>query len=97
MSSGRASWCDLILMLGRSQMARRFKNLTTLDQQPIDPSIAFTASTASATSLTPGLSPSVKKAKARAKRDPVVFPVPTAPGFFESEPTRDFVGGFLTK
>jgi nuclear RNA export factor len=82
------------------QIARRFAKLTTLDQQPIDPSIAFAASNSGGVGgLTPGLSPSVKsqKSKAKAKREPLVFPVPTAPGFFESEPTRDFVGAFLTK
>jgi nuclear RNA export factor len=78
-------------------MARRFATLTTLDQQPIDPDIAFKAAEQSA-KLTPGLSPSIKSATAKKKqRDPIVFPVPVTGGFFESEPTRDFVGGFLTK
>ncbi|KAM0793164.1 hypothetical protein ACM66B_000638 [Microbotryomycetes sp. NB124-2] len=83
------------------QMARRFATLTTLDQQPIDPAIAFQAKTSGASvgSLTPGLSPSVKKekSKSRSKREPIVFPLPIAPGFFESEPTRDFVAGFLSQ
>ncbi|KAK4058100.1 nuclear mRNA export, poly(A)+RNA binding protein [Microbotryomycetes sp. JL221] len=83
------------------QVARRFARLTTLDQQPIDPSIAFQAkaSGSGVGGLTPGLSPSVKKERSKAKthRQPIVFPLPVAPGFFESEPTRDFVAGFLSK
>lgn len=83
------------------QMARRFATLTQLDQQPIDPAIAFQAKTTGTGvgGLTPGLSPSVKKdkAKSRARREPVVFPLPIAAGFFESEPTRDFVAGFFIK
>ncbi|KAK4054836.1 nuclear mRNA export, poly(A)+RNA binding protein [Microbotryomycetes sp. JL201] len=83
------------------QMARRFANLTQLDQKPIDPAIAFQAKTSgsSVSSLTPGLSPSVKKEKSkpRSKREPIVFPLSIAPGFFESEPTRDFVAGFLSQ
>lgn len=97
LSHNRRPDSDSTLFDSSSQMARRFATLTTLDQQPIDPNIAFKAAEQSA-KLTPGLSPSIKSATAKKKqRDPIVFPVPVTGGFFESEPTRDFVGGFLTK
>jgi len=87
----------------RREMAKRFATLRTLDQSPLDPSIAFQVTQArqSGTDLPegPGLSSKVKseKAKAAAKREPVVFPLELKDGFFESDGARDFVGGFLAK
>lgn len=78
------------------QIARRFATLRTLDQKPLDPAIAFISSAQSAPNGPPGLSAGAKKA-GRVKRDPVIFPVPISPGFFDSEGTRDFVGGFLSQ
>ncbi|GAA5962102.1 hypothetical protein JCM3765_005521 [Sporobolomyces pararoseus] len=87
------------------EMAKRFATLQTLDQAPLDPSIAFQVTQArqSGTALPddvgPGLSSKVKseKAKAASKREPVVFPLEIKGGFFESDGARDFVGGFLAK
>lgn len=86
----------------RTEIARRFPTLRQLDQQPLDPSIAFASSAASTSNLTPGLSPAAKRDATRGKpnkppRAPVVFPVGVKAGFFESEGTRDFVAGFLMK
>ncbi|BGP12687.1 nuclear mRNA export, poly(A)+RNA binding protein [Rhodosporidiobolus nylandii] len=81
------------------EMARRFATLRTLDQKPLDPTIAFSvAQKAAADGTTPGLSGRVKSEKAKqAKREQVVFPVEIKGGFFESDQTRDFVGGFFLK
>lgn len=81
-------------------MARRFATLTTLDQKPLDPSIAFAVGQdrASGDVDSPGLSARVKSEKATAaKREAVVFPLPISGGFFESEGARDFVGQFFIK
>ena len=86
-------------------MAKRFATLRTLDQAPLDPSIAFQVTRARETGtalpgdIGPGLSSKVKseKAKAASKREPVVFPLEIKDGFFESDGARDFVGGFLAK
>lgn len=85
--------------LYRREIARRFPSLQQLDQQPIDPAaIAFEASAVASTSnLTPGLSSASKRDNAKAKREPIVFPVPVKGGFFEAEDTRDFVAGFFMK
>ncbi|GAA6007197.1 hypothetical protein JCM11491_003040 [Sporobolomyces phaffii] len=86
------------------EMARRFATLRTLDQSPLDPSIAFQVTQARESGVAlaaegPGLSSKVKSEKARAasKREPVVFPLEIKGGFFESDGARDFVGGFLAK
>ncbi|GAA5922659.1 hypothetical protein JCM1841_006770 [Sporobolomyces salmonicolor] len=82
------------------EMARRFNTLRTLDQKPLDPSIAFAVTQAreQGVDLDPGLSSRVKSEKAKAtKREPVVFPLQATQGFFESDGARDFVGGFLAK
>ncbi|GAA5831257.1 hypothetical protein JCM3766R1_002986 [Sporobolomyces carnicolor] len=87
------------------EMAKRFATLRTLDQAPLDPSIAFQVTRARETGTAlpgdvgPGLSSKVKseKAKAASKREPVVFPLEIKDGFFESDGARDFVGGFLAK
>ncbi|GAA5995079.1 uncharacterized protein JCM10292_004525 [Rhodotorula paludigena] len=80
------------------EMARRFATLRTLDQKPLDPSIAFTVGQERATGEGPGLSSRVKSEKAKApKREPVVFPVEMTGGFFESDGARDFVGSFFAK
>ncbi|GAA6004334.1 hypothetical protein JCM10207_000673 [Rhodosporidiobolus poonsookiae] len=81
------------------EMARRFSTLRTLDQQPLDPNIAFSVAQKAATDAsTPGLSSRVKSEKAKqAKREQVVFPLPLQGGFFESDQTRDFVGQFFLK
>jgi len=85
----------------RREMARRFATLRTLDQKPLDPSIAFTVGQERTTlgADGPGLSSRVKSEKAKAsKREPVVFPVDvTKGGFFESDGARDFVGQFFLK
>ncbi|GAA6059061.1 hypothetical protein JCM10212_002032 [Sporobolomyces blumeae] len=88
----------------QKEMAKRFATLRTLDQQPLDPTIAFEVSQARAEGKDlstdgPGLSSKVKseRAKAAQKREPVVFPVELKGGFFESDGARDFVGGFLAK
>ena len=80
-------------------MAKRFATLRTLDQQPLDPSIAFAAAQSTGVDEGPGLSSKVKseRAKAAQRREVVQFPVPIAGGFFESDGARDFVGGFLAK
>ncbi|GAA5922186.1 Mex67p [Sporobolomyces koalae] len=80
------------------EMARRFATLRTLDQMPLDPSIAFQASAArdAGISDTPGLSSKARSEKAKA-REVVVFPLQIKDGFFESDGARDFVGGFLAK
>lgn len=86
-----------------SEIARRFPSLRQLDQQPLDPSIAFASTSTSSANLTPGLSPAAKRDLSRSKnsskivRQPVIFPVQVQPGFFESEGTRDFVAGFFMK
>ncbi|GAA6036654.1 hypothetical protein JCM8097_001275 [Rhodosporidiobolus ruineniae] len=80
------------------EMARRFATLTTLDQKPLDPSIAFSVKQQADAGLTPGLSSKVKSEKAKAaKREKVVFPAEIQGGFFENDQTRDFVGGFFQK
>ncbi|BGP36661.1 nuclear mRNA export, poly(A)+RNA binding protein [Rhodotorula kratochvilovae] len=82
------------------EMARRFATLRTLDQKPLDPSIAFTAGQERPNPTDgPGLSSRAKSEKAKAaKREPVVFPVDiTKGGFFESDGARDFVGQFFLK
>ncbi|GAA5926245.1 hypothetical protein JCM3775_000967 [Rhodotorula graminis] len=83
------------------EMARRFATLRTLDQQPIDPSIAFAVNQERPTfgAEGPGLSSKVKSEKAKAtKREPVVFPVDsTAGGFCDPDGARGFVGEFLAK
>lgn len=80
------------------EIARRFPSLRQLDQQPLDPSIAFVSSKSAAEAiLTPGLSPAAKRDISKGKREPIVFPVSVTGSFFESEGTRDFVAGFLTK
>lgn len=82
----------------RSEMARRFASLRTLDQKPFDPSIAFSARPDSSVLDGPGLSSRVKSEKAKAaKREPVVFPVEPTSGFFESDGARDFVAQFFLK
>lgn len=71
-----------------------------LDQQPIDPSIAFVSTSRTPNSMiNPGLSSASKSenAKKRSTREPVIFPLKVTSGFFESEGTRDFVAGFLMK
>ncbi|GAA5834484.1 hypothetical protein JCM9279_004329 [Rhodotorula babjevae] len=83
------------------EMARRFATLRTLDQQPIDPSIAFTVGQERSTfgAEGPGLSSKLKSEKAKAtKREPVVFPVDiTRGGFCEPDGLTGFVGAFLAK
>ncbi|GAA5865493.1 hypothetical protein JCM8547_001263 [Rhodosporidiobolus lusitaniae] len=81
------------------EMARRFATLRTLDQKPLDPTIAFAvAQRAGADGSAPGLAPRVKSEKAKqAKREQVVFPLEIKSGFFESDQTRDFVGQFFLK
>lgn len=86
------------------EMAKRFATLRTLDQSPLDPSIAFQVTQARESGVAlpedgPGLSSKVKseKAKAASRREPVVFPLEMKDGFFESDGARDFVGGFLAK
>jgi len=44
-----------------------------------------------------GASPAARRDAAKAKREPIVFPLPIKQGFFESDSTRDFIGGFLLK
>ncbi|BGP52873.1 hypothetical protein JCM8202_003955 [Rhodotorula sphaerocarpa] len=82
------------------EMARRFATLRTLDQKPLDPSIAFAVGQDRANGVvdSPGLSSRVKSEKAKAaKREAVVFPLPISGGFFESDGARDFVGQFFIK
>lgn len=87
------------------EMAKRFATLRTLDQSPLDPSIAFQVTQARESGVAlsgdvgPGLSSKVKseKAKAASRKEPVVFPLEMKDGFFESDGARDFVGGFLAK
>lgn len=81
-------------------MARRFATLRTLDQKPLDPSIAFAVGQDRANGVvdSPGLSARVKSEKAKAaKREAITFPLPISGGFFESEGARDFVGSFFIK
>ncbi|POY71352.1 hypothetical protein BMF94_5664 [Rhodotorula taiwanensis] len=82
------------------EMARRFATLRTLDQKPLDPSIAFAVGQDRANGVvdSPGLSARVKSEKAKAaKREAITFPLPISGGFFESEGARDFVGSFFIK
>ncbi|GAA5980720.1 hypothetical protein JCM10908_001750 [Rhodotorula pacifica] len=82
------------------EMARRFSTLRTLDQKPLDPTIAFAIGQDRANGVvdSPGLSARVKSEKAKAaKREAVVFPLPFSGGFFESDGARDFVGQFFIK
>lgn len=83
----------------RSEIARRFPDLRTLDQTPIDPStIAFqTKRDPVVVESISGASPAARRDAAKAKREPIVFPLPIKQGFFESDSTRDFIGGFLLK
>lgn len=80
-------------------MARRFPGLRTLDQTPIDPAaIAFkTKREPAVVESSAGASPAARRDAAKAKREPIVFPLPIKQGFFESDQTRDFIGGFLLK
>ncbi|SCV68405.1 BQ2448_526 [Microbotryum intermedium] len=83
----------------KRQIARRFSTLSSLDQEPIDTSIAFSDRPGDSVSdLSPGLSPGLARQSAKGRnREPIVFPVPIAPGFFDLKVTRDFVAGFLGK
>ncbi|GAA5972358.1 hypothetical protein JCM11641_002422 [Rhodosporidiobolus odoratus] len=81
------------------EMARRFSTLRTLDQKPLDPTVAFSvAQKAAEAGATPGLSSRVKSEKSKQKeREHVTFPVEIKGGFHESDQTRDFIGGFFLK
>lgn len=83
----------------RIEVSKRFSKLRQLDQQPLDPAIAFAAS-ASTSSVGPGSASKRSKGLKEASkiiRTPVTFPVAVNVGFFESEGTRDFVAGFFMK
>lgn len=82
----------------RIEVSRKFPSLRQLDQQPLDPSIAF-ATAASTSKGGPGSATQLKREKKGSKivRTPVVFPVAVNAGFFEAEGTRDFVAGFFMK
>ncbi|GAA5916790.1 hypothetical protein JCM6882_004167 [Rhodosporidiobolus microsporus] len=81
------------------EMARRFATLRTLDQKPLDPTIAFSvAQKAAEEGANPGLSSRVKSEKAKqAKREQVVFPLEIKGGLHENDETREFVGQFFMK
>ncbi|KDE09703.1 hypothetical protein MVLG_00106 [Microbotryum lychnidis-dioicae p1A1 Lamole] len=83
----------------KRQIARRFSTISSLDQEPIDTSIAFSDRPGdSASDIPAGLSPGLARQAAKGRnREAIVFPVPIAPGFFDLEVTRDFVAGFLGK
>ncbi|KAM0756564.1 hypothetical protein T439DRAFT_321275 [Meredithblackwellia eburnea MCA 4105] len=88
----------------RVEMARRFPSLQQLDQQPLDPSIAFAvAATNEAEASNPGRSSAAKKDAARAAKLAklsLAFPLPILGGFPEAdeEGVRKYVGEqFLAK